>query len=187
MQSISYTYDATGRKLRMQTSPTALFNYQDGIEYNNGVLSQINTEEGRAIKVASNAYNYEYTLTDHLGNNRVCFDTYGTNTTRKVGEESYYPFGLNVHRLVNASNKYLYNGKELQEEINMYDYGARFYDPVVGRWNVVDPLAEQMRRYSPYNYCFNNPIWFKCSPGLSVAIALLSFFSVNVSLSKQSF
>lgn len=102
MQSISYTYDATGRKLRMQTSPTAVFNYQDGIEYNNGVLSQINTEEGRAIKVASNAYNYEYTLTDHLGNNRVSFDTYGTNTTRKVGEESYYPFGLNVHRLVNA-------------------------------------------------------------------------------------
>ena len=87
-----------------------------------------------------------------------------------IEENHYYAFGLK-HKGYNlvvspdgngAAQKYKYNGKELQGELNLnlYDYGARNYDPALGRWFNIDPLAETSRRYSPYSYALDNPIYF---------------------------
>ena len=99
-----------------------------------------------------------------IGNVRYTFDIYG-GAVRKLQEDDYYSFGK--RRNGTSDNRYLYNGKEVQEELGQYDYGARVYDPVVGRWLVVDPLAEKMRRFSPYNYAFNNPIRFVDPDGMA--------------------
>jgi len=158
--AITYTYDAAGIKLR-KTVGTGISNeYISGIQYENGVLKYLQTAEGRVVRNSAISYSYEYTLEDHLGNGRLYFDI-NAGVARKIQETNYYPFGLDMQgTLSGTENKYQYNGKEKQDQEKMYDYGARLYDPVIGRWNVVDPLAEKMRRFSPYVYGNDNPVHF---------------------------
>ncbi|MCB0654154.1 MAG: RHS repeat-associated core domain-containing protein [Saprospiraceae bacterium] len=68
----------------------------------------------------------------------------------------------------------MYNGKEYNEEIGWYDYGARWYDPAIGRWNAVDPLAEKYTNISPYAYVANSPIKFIDIDGMYIDLGSLS-------------
>jgi len=118
---------------------------------------------------------YLYVFTSNESQQDVFFDNVvlGFNPGPILEETHYYPFGLTMHGIsVNALrgtnypyNRMGYNGKELQKEeiantpgLQWYDYGARFYDPQIGRWHVPDAETESFSELTPYNYGANNPI-----------------------------
>lgn len=156
---LNYIYDATGNRVAKYTNGSVR-SYVHGIEAIEGIIDIIHTEEGVARNNGSGDYSYEYNLSDHLGNVRTTFyQNPASQQTEVIQRDDYYAFGLRKMNSPNSNtNKYLYNGKELQEALGQYDYGARFYDPVIGRFNTIDPMAEISRRWSPYGYAESNPV-----------------------------
>ena len=161
--SISYLYDAAGRKLRtvhVLEGDSVTTDYCGNVVYENGVPQILLTEVGY---VSLTDGKYHYYLKDHQGNNRVVVDEEGT--VEEVNH--YYPFG-GVFSSTGDAQPYKYNGKELDRKggLDWYDYGARYYDAALGRWHVVDPMSEKYYGVSPYLYCANNPILLVDSNGM---------------------
>jgi RHS repeat-associated protein len=162
---------------------TTIKYYAGNRMYNNDkLLDYLLFDEGLVTK-SSGGYSYVYHLKDHPsedgqvpGNTRVSFQPNGTGGTTTTQVAEYYPFGSSYLPVSPAgTNKYLYNGKlkrsvnpdlsgEKQDDVldgtalDLYDYGARFYDPVIGRWHTIDPHANSYRFISPYSYVNNNPV-----------------------------
>ena len=128
-----------------------------------GSLDYILHPEG-VVRATGQGLSHEYFLKDHLGSTRVVFGSNGA----VLQATDYYAFGLeHTPKAKENENRYLYNGKELQDEtfaggvrLGWYDYGARFYDPQLGRFHTVDLMTEKFPWQSPYCYAGNNPIRF---------------------------
>lgn len=163
---ISYTYDSEGVKLSKVTNDgnggIIRTDYSNGFVYADNQLDFFSFLEGRVRKVG-NSFQYEYDISDHLGNVRTTFkDDAGSPLLLQA--DAYYPFGAKMPELGYVAsgsdeNKYTYNGKELEDEngLNWYHYGLRFYDPILARWWVIDPKDVE---HGSYNYSFNDPIRF---------------------------
>ena len=154
--SIVYEYAADGSKVR--TTHTINDNvtstvYCGNAIYENGSLKMLLNEAGY-YSFQDNKFHFY--IKDHQGNIRIVADETG-----KVDEvNDYYPLGGLMSNVCNNVQLYKYNGKELDRKggLNWYDYGARHYDAMIGRWHVVDPMAEKYYGWSPYTYCLANPI-----------------------------
>ena len=176
---ISYYYTADGTKVRKDvvganSENSVVVDYVGPFIYENDELKAIFTSEGRIVPFISGSdvlYKYEYNLKDHLGNTRVMFAGHSNGQPELMQTAEYYPFGMVMNKQnyfgeAEMENDYLYNGKEQQNDelsgvsLDWYDYGARFYDPALGRWHVIDNKAEKYYGTSPYTYAINNPILF---------------------------
>lgn len=184
--NITYIYNAAGQKLAKVVNsllPTAIVtttDYLGGFQYQKVNTAAVSlqffpTAEGY-VKNTAGVLSYVFNYTDHLGNVRVSYEKdAATGSLKIIDENNYYPFGLK-HSGYNSitptpNYKYKYNGKELQDELSLslYDYGARNYDPAIGRWMNVDPLAEMSKRFTPYTYAVNNPVYFIDPDGMMQA------------------
>ncbi len=166
-------YDAAGSK-HSKVSPEETREYLTVAEFVDGEIEAIHHPEGRVVFM-DGVVEYEYSIRDHLGNTRVSFidlDDDGIIDPKASGDElvqenHYYPFGLNIQNpnyanSADPKNNYQYNGKELVDDLGLgwMDYGARWYDPSIGRWGQIDPMAETDHSVglTPYHYVANNPI-----------------------------
>ncbi|MCD8177595.1 MAG: RHS repeat-associated core domain-containing protein [Tannerellaceae bacterium] len=172
---IEYIYSATGEKLRVEQKWNP--NYSTlpviGSAINVSSLTQSKAtdyignkiyEDGQLKRVLANGGYYDvmdkkyyFFLTDHQGNNRIVADQNGT----VVQKNHYYPFGVTfAESTADDKQPYKYNGKELNNShgLNLYDYHARQYEPAIGRFSSMDPLAEKYYSISPYAYVRNNPV-----------------------------
>ena len=150
-------------------------------------------------------FNYVYNYTDHLGNIRLSYSQDPSNSTLKVIEENhYYPFGLKHTGYNSDQMMYVkeasvlkikpkpplfktvydkkFNGKSWETDLslNIYDFHARGYMPDIVRTFQQDPKAEEMRRWSPYSFFFNNPMRFVDPDGMKPVDWYLNKFTGNV-------
>jgi RHS repeat-associated protein len=154
------------------------FNYVSGNNQSGAIpVGNPNTLNTLAttIKLKHSGYLYIW-VSNETQNWMVFFDNLSIEdfSGPMLEENHYYPFGLTMAGISDkaiktqyATNKYRYNGKELQNQefsdgsgLEQYDYGARFQDPQLGIWHNLDPLADKSRRWSPYTYGLDNPIRF---------------------------
>ena len=154
-----YTYLSDGTKAGV-VNGSAGYYYLGSFVYNRSkALESVAFGGGRIFKNGS-SYVVDYHITDHLGSVRSII-----RNGSVIEQNDYYPFGeRHANGLASQSspvaNRFRFNGKELQTtgSLGYLDYGARFYDPDIARWNAVDPLGEALPAYSPYAFCGGNPV-----------------------------
>ncbi|HPS31455.1 MAG TPA: RHS repeat-associated core domain-containing protein [bacterium] len=179
-----YTYNAEGQRIRKVIHNNSDIKikeiiYLDGYEvyheFSGGTVNferqtlHVNDDETRVAMVETKTIEngtpvttpvprIRYQHSDHLGSCSV--ET--TDTGALISFEEYYPYGGTSFQSTSSSSqvsakRYRYNGKEKDEETNLYYYGARYYISWLGRWMNCDPSGE-VDGLNLYAYVKNNPV-----------------------------
>ena len=156
---MSHMHNIVHRKPNLSHTTT---DYVGNFVFEGGEFKRYNFDDGYIFpywKPETQTYSqgYNYYVKDHQGNIRMIANNNGT--VSQVNHLTSY--GATIGNSYNQEfNKYKYNGKELNRMhgLDLYDYGARQYDPAIGSFTSMDPLAEKHYHINPYAYCAGNPV-----------------------------
>ncbi len=153
-----------------------------GLTYEGVSHEKLAFENSGSIKIKEPGYVYIWLSNENATPVEVFFDDFKVTQIKSpvIQTSDYYAFGGEYNgyqRENNLKNDFKYNSRELQDELGLelYDYGARFFDPW-GRpgFISIDPHAENYYSTSPYVYALNNPVLLKDDNGKDIIITNLS-------------
>ena len=149
-------YDGTGARAKKTVGSVISYYVGDHYEIIGGTIRRyIFAGNLRVAQVKGSTITYFHK--DHLGSSTVMTNSSGN----QVESTSYMPFGGVRDHTGTETSTYKFTDQELDAEYGLYNYGARLYDPIIGRFISADPIIPQP--YNPqslnrYSYCLNNPL-----------------------------
>jgi RHS repeat-associated protein len=157
---IKHTYDGSGALIKTEYSNGEYWEFTHGMIFKNGEFYQMAIPEGRAIYEAG-AWKPEFDYKDHLGNTRVSFKADGNRLVHTAKTDTD-PWGviLKTGQENSFQNRHEMQGHEREKTfgLNRINFGARTYNPTIGRFDKVDRYSEKYTSLSTFHYAANNPI-----------------------------
>lgn len=154
--STIFYYDGNGERVKKATGPTTTVYIGSLYECTNGSCTKYIFANGQRIAAKTNTNTFYY-HPDHLGGSSMITDANGS----QVEYIAYYPFGQTRIDSGSANVPYKYTGQELDSETGLYNYNARLYDPVLGKFITADsivPNPGDPQSFNRYSYVRNNPV-----------------------------
>jgi RHS repeat-associated protein len=152
MNGTTFVYDYSGHRVKKNSTVYIGKLY----ECTSGTCTKyIFAGSNRIAMKTGSTINYYHT--DHLGSSSVITDASGN----KAEELYYYPYGKTRYNSGSVNLKHKFTGQELDEETGLYNYGARYYDPEIGRFISPDSIVQDYtdpQTLNRYSYCRNNPV-----------------------------
>jgi RHS repeat-associated protein len=168
--TVTFMYDGNGNRVKKTKGSNTTYYYGDAYEKRNTIgIIHLFANDKRLASIRTDNKN-QYYHGNHLGSASVITDSTG-NLKQKIEYMPYgtYRYGTSPDQQMGTYDydtsfpnaNYTFTDQEDDDETGLYNYGARLYDPEIGRFISADsivPRPDDLQSLNRYSYCSNNPL-----------------------------